>query len=62
MPPLITRSNLIQVWELLFAEHLFGSDNEKDSLAILVTYLDPPPSEMLERSEVRELFFDNHGQ
>ena len=29
---------------------------------MMVTYLGPPPSELLERNEVRELYFDDHGQ
>ena len=37
-------SDLIQSWGLLFAEHLFGSDNEEDNLASMVTYLGQPPS------------------
>jgi serine/threonine-protein kinase SRPK3 len=55
-------ADLSQIWELLFAEHLFGSDNEQDSLAMMITYLGPPPSELLERSQLREHYFDNHGK
>ena len=28
----------------------------------MVTYLGPPPSELLQRSEFCELYFDDHGQ
>ena len=51
-----------QVWELLFAEHLFGSNDEQDSLAMMISYLGPPPSELLERSRLRENYFDEHGK
>jgi len=50
------------VWELLFGEYLFGSDNEKDSLAMMVTYLGPPPKEFLERSKIRDLYFNDHDK
>ncbi|KAL9130562.1 MAG: hypothetical protein Q9217_001275 [Psora testacea] len=52
----------VDIWELLFAEHLFGSENEKDSLALMITYLGPPPAEFLERSEVRQVYFDEQGR
>ncbi|KAL9606985.1 MAG: hypothetical protein Q9167_008058 [Letrouitia subvulpina] len=51
----------VLVWELLFAEHLFGSNDEQDSLAMMISYLGPPPSELLERSQLREHYFDDHG-
>jgi len=50
------------VWELLFAERLFGSGNEQDGLAMMITYLGPPPSELLERNQIRGQFFDDHGE
>ncbi|KAL9100958.1 MAG: hypothetical protein Q9163_003722 [Psora crenata] len=50
----------VLIWELLFAEHLFGSDNEQDSLAMMITYLGPPPSELWERSQFRGHYFDNY--
>jgi serine/threonine-protein kinase SRPK3 len=55
-------TDLPQVWELLFAEHLFGSDNEEDGFAMMITYLGPPPSELLERSQIRGHYFDDHGE
>jgi len=58
----IILANPFQIWELLFAEHLFGSDNEEDSLALMITYLGPPPAEFLERSEVSQDYFDEQGQ
>ena len=59
---LIPPADLPQLWELLFAEHLFGSNSEQDSLAMMITYLGPPPPEWLERSQVRERYFDDHGK
>ena len=41
---------------------LFGSNNENESLAMMVTYLGPAPSELLQRNKVHELYFDDHGQ
>ena len=44
MPPLITRSNLIQVWELLFAEHLYAVNTSEESVRLLVEVLDKEAS------------------
>ncbi|KFY84363.1 hypothetical protein V500_09378 [Pseudogymnoascus sp. VKM F-4518 (FW-2643)] len=40
------------IWELLCGEHLFGRDNERDALALMIKYLGPPPVEFLKRSDV----------
>ena len=54
--------DLLHLWELLFAEHLFGSTNVQNSLAMMIKYLGPPPSEVLERSPIRGRYFDDHGK
>jgi len=55
-------ADLPQIWELLFAEHIFGNDSEQDSLALMIKYLGPPPPELLERSQLREQYFDKRGK
>lgn len=51
-----------QVWELLCGEHLFGKDNEHDTLAKMIRYLGSPPVEFLKRSDVHLQYFDEQGQ
>ena len=53
--------NNVQVWELLCGEYLFGKDNERESLAKMITYLGLPTVAFLERSNVRSEYFDDKG-
>ncbi|KFZ04336.1 hypothetical protein V502_10227 [Pseudogymnoascus sp. VKM F-4520 (FW-2644)] len=55
----------VYIWNLgvvlLCGEHLFGRDNERDALALMIKYLGPPPVEFLKRSDVYLQYFDEQG-
>lgn len=55
-------TDVYQAWELLFAEQLFGNENEQDSLGRMVTYLGPPSTHWLGRSRLRGRYFDDCGE
>lgn len=62
LSPTTSPADLPQVWELLFAEHLFGSNHEQDSLAMMIICLGLLPSELLERSQICGYYFDDHDE
>lgn len=52
----------IQIWELLFAEHLFGKTDERGCLESMIRYIGAPSKECLERCERSDAFFDEKGK
>ncbi|TKX27226.1 protein kinase domain-containing protein 2 [Elsinoe australis] len=52
----------VLIWELLFAERLFGNTDEHGSIQSMIRYLGAPPKSFLELCRRSEAFFDNTGE
>ncbi|KAI7388183.1 hypothetical protein KC336_g17406 [Hortaea werneckii] len=47
------------IWELLFAEQIFGSTDERGSIESMIKYIGAPPSDFLDTCANSQAFFDS---
>ncbi|GAB1731235.1 hypothetical protein NU195Hw_g8206t1 [Hortaea werneckii] len=52
----------VLIWELLFAEQIFGSTDENGSIESMIKYIGAPPRDFLDACAHSQAFFDSNGK